>query len=115
MRRDWRAALADVRKAASAVAEFTQGLSFDDYRNDRMRRSAVERQLEIIAESLARLLRERPDVAVQIPDVSEAIGMRNILIHGYDVVDQALIWKTTQWDVPRLLEAVEKLIAAADE
>jgi uncharacterized protein with HEPN domain len=47
--------LYDMQQAAMAIAEFTAGKTLDDYRTDRMLRSAVERQFEIIGEALAQL------------------------------------------------------------
>jgi uncharacterized protein with HEPN domain len=55
MQRDARAFLWDAHSAAKAIAEFTCGKSFDDFSNDLMLRSAVERQFEIIGEALSQL------------------------------------------------------------
>jgi uncharacterized protein with HEPN domain len=40
-----------MREAARAVAEFTKGLSYEDYLRDRMRQLALERAVEIIGEA----------------------------------------------------------------
>jgi uncharacterized protein with HEPN domain len=71
-----------VRRAADLVAEFVQGRSFDDYLADRLLRSAVERQLEIVGEALNRLAKEVPALAARIPDLRPAIAARNVLIEG---------------------------------
>jgi uncharacterized protein with HEPN domain len=57
MRRDPRSFLWDVCNAADAIASFVHGRSFGDYSTDRMLRSAVERQFEIIGEALSQLAR----------------------------------------------------------
>ena len=82
MRRDPRSFLWDVRDAADAIASFTQGRSFGDYLADRMLRSAVERQFEIIGEALSQLAKTDPDLAARISDVRRIIDFRNVLIHG---------------------------------
>jgi uncharacterized protein with HEPN domain len=51
MRRDPRAYLWDVREAADAISSFVHARSFNDYSNDLMLRSAVERQFAIIGEA----------------------------------------------------------------
>jgi uncharacterized protein with HEPN domain len=75
MDHDSRGWLWDVRRAADDVAEFVQGRGFADYLTDRLLRSAVERQLEIIGEALNRLAREAPEIAARIPD--SATGHRH--------------------------------------
>ena len=87
MRRDPRAYLADIIEAAGLVIQFTKGLDLEAYRADRMVRSATERQLEIVGEALTQLRRVAPDISARIPDHRRIIGFRNVLIHGYDVVD----------------------------
>jgi uncharacterized protein with HEPN domain len=52
--------LYDVRQAAALLREFSAGKSFDQYAQDAMLRSAVERQFEIIGEALAQLSRIAP-------------------------------------------------------
>jgi uncharacterized protein with HEPN domain len=44
-----------------------------------------------------------------IPDAGAAIGLRNRIVHGYDTVDDALIWRLVQDKVP----AIKAQIAAA--
>jgi uncharacterized protein with HEPN domain len=55
MQRDPRAFLWDAREAATAIGEFVNGKTFDDYAANRMLRSTVERQFEIIGEALNQL------------------------------------------------------------
>lgn len=51
MRRDPRSFLWDAREAADAIESFAQARTFQDYMSDRMLRSAIERQFEIIGEA----------------------------------------------------------------
>ena len=55
MDRDPRAYLWDARDSADAIAEFVTGRTLNDYLADRMLRSAVERQFEIVGEALRQL------------------------------------------------------------
>jgi uncharacterized protein with HEPN domain len=43
-------------------------------------------------------------------DDRQIIAFRNILIHGYDLVDHALVWSTIETQVPALLRDVEGLL-----
>jgi len=86
----------------------------DDYRSDVMLRSAVERQFEIIGEALARLERLDPSTASQIKDVREIIAFRNVLAHGYGVIDDGIVWGNIQLEVPDLLQTVVRLLQLPD-
>lgn len=110
MRRDVRAFLWDVREAADRIGEFTQNVDFDEYKRDVMVRAAVERQLEIIGEALNHLAALDPGMAERIPASRQAIGLRNVLIHGYATVDDALVWHTARTDVPLLRCRVAELL-----
>src|SRR4051794_31888214 len=90
----------DVRNAADRIATFITGMTVEDYLADELRRSAVERQLEIVGEALNNLRRVDPDTAVLIPDINRVIGLRNVLAHGYAVVDDEVVWAAASARVP---------------
>jgi len=88
MDHDPRAYLWDAREGADAIESFVRRRTFEDYHADMMLRSAVERQFEIIGEALRRLEKAAPDLAAKLPERSQAIAFRNILIH-----DDAIVWR----------------------
>ena len=60
-RREPKAFLHDISVACARIDEFTHGIDFERYRGDALIRSAVERQFEIIGETLNRLSQSDPD------------------------------------------------------
>ncbi|MGZ5620598.1 MAG: HepT-like ribonuclease domain-containing protein [Methylobacter sp.] len=84
MQRDPRAYLWDAREAAAAILEFVAGKTFEDYTNDRMLRSAVERQFEIIGEALNQLCKIEPQWADRIPDVPQTLQDRSRVVPRSD-------------------------------
>ena len=110
MDHDPRAYLWDAKKSAEAIAEFVSGRTFDDYAADSMLRSAVERQFEIIGEALRQLEKAAPNVALRLPERSQAIALRNILIHGYDSIDNGIVWRTIHESLPALRARVAALL-----
>jgi uncharacterized protein with HEPN domain len=70
---------------------------------------AIERALEVIGEAANRLPMEFRD---KYPDVEwrKIIGMRNVLIHGYDVVQHEVLWDTVQESIPTLLNQLTKIL-----
>jgi uncharacterized protein with HEPN domain len=72
---------------------------------------AVTRAFEVIGEAARNVPVEiRAHVSSQLP-WSEMIGMRNVLIHDYVGVDEAVIWRTIQEDLPSLCESVRGILA----
>ena len=110
MRLESKKHLEDIRRAAALLGEFTHSKSLEDYTADAMLRSAVERQFEIVGEALNRLNKADPDTAERIPDYRRAITFRNILIHGYDVLDHRVVWDVLQHHLPILAQAGEGLL-----
>jgi len=98
-------------EACRAIERFTDGVSFDEYAGDLMRRSAVERQFEILGEALKLASATDPDIETALPDLPGIVGMRNRIIHGYDAVDDEIVWDAVQHHVPSLLRALSALLA----
>ena len=65
--KDDRAYLWDMLTAAQAVMAFVQGKTLDDYLDDLMLRSAVERQVEILGEAARRVSPAFQDLHPEIP------------------------------------------------
>ncbi len=110
MRLESKKHLEDIRRAAALLAEFTADRSFAEYTCDALLRSGVERQFKIIGEALNRLHKTEPSVAEQVPDYRRVISFRNILIHGYDVLDQRVIWDIVRNHLPELAATVRTLL-----
>lgn len=102
MDHDPRAYLWDARESADAIADFVKGRTLDDYLADRMLRSAVERQFEIVGEALRQLEKAALNLAREVPELPQAIAFRNILIHGYTTIDDRTVWRTIQESLPAL-------------
>lgn len=110
MGRDPRAFLWDVLENADAISQFVHGREQNDYLADGMLRAAVERKLEIIGEALNQLSKVAPELAARVPEAAQAIGLRNVLIHGYTLTDNNIVWRTIQTDIPRLRTNVDALL-----
>ena len=114
MRLEARKLLEDVRRASELITDFVSGRTVGDYEADPFLRSAVERQFEVVGEALNRLRRSDPAVADQISRISRIISFRNVLIHGYDMVDHEVVWDVIETHLPELREQVRTLLAEAD-
>ena len=111
LRREPKTLLWDALEAAKAIADMTAGESFVDFDRDLVLRSAVERQFEILGEALGQLDRLDATLAAKIPDLRQIVAFRNVLIHGYALIDRARVWKAVEDDLPPLRTTLEDLLA----
>src|SRR5437660_1475474 len=86
--------LEDVRLAAQEIQEFTKDRSLADYQSDRLLRAGVERLFIVIGEALTRLEKLDAALASMVTDYRKVIGFRNVLVHGYETIDDAIVWQT---------------------
>jgi uncharacterized protein with HEPN domain len=105
----------DAKTAADDILQFVAGRGLDHYLDDKMLRSAVERQFTIIGEALVGLRRIAPDLATEIADLQRIVAFRNVLIHDYGAVDDGLVWKMIENNLPDLRATIERLLRDAPQ
>lgn len=115
MRPESAALVWDALDAATSIVSFLDGVTLDGYVKDLLRRRAVEREFEIIGEALGRLSRIDPETAARIPSLRNAVGLRNVLIHGYAEIVDDRIYDTAVQDLPGLIDVLKALMAEAGE
>jgi uncharacterized protein with HEPN domain len=110
MKNEVLAHLHDTVQAGKALKTFVAGRTFEHYTSDEQLRSAVERKFEIMGEALNRIHRDEPAVLEHIRDHRDVISFRNILIHGYDAIDDRIVWGVIEDDLDNLIEDAEALL-----
>jgi len=103
--------LEDVAQAADAIVQFTAGKTLADYMEDPLLRAAVERKFEIIGEALVRLSKSDASVVERITEYKRIIAFRNVLIHGYNNVDDLLVWGVVESKLAALRRDVATLLS----
>jgi len=101
-RRDARALLEDIIAASDAVTEMVRDRTLESYTGDFVIRSAVERQLIIVGEAVARVRDQDRALADRLGPVESIVGFRNILVHGYHMVAHEVVWSIALTDVPSI-------------
>jgi uncharacterized protein with HEPN domain len=110
MERDIDTHLYDIIQSCLSIQNFTQGLDFQVYASDGLVRSAVERQFIIIGEALNRIKRFDCTVYDRIRYAEQIVGFGNILVHGYDVISDQLVWQVLQSNLIELTEDCQRLL-----
>jgi uncharacterized protein with HEPN domain len=71
---------------------------------------AIEREFEILGETLNLASKEKDDLELAIPDLWKIIGLRNRIIHGYDTVRIEILWDIYQEKIPLLSKLLTELL-----
>jgi uncharacterized protein with HEPN domain len=101
--------LEDIRDATDEALQFTAGMTYDRYLADPLMRRAVERCIEIVSEASRHI---PPDRKAQHPEVPwrNIADIGNVLRHGYQMVDHAIIWSVVQDHLPALRPVIEAML-----
>lgn len=102
--------LYDIVNCCEFILEFTQDKTVADYKNDRVFRSALERELQIIGEAMLRLDNISPQTAEKISQHRSIIGFRHVLVHGYDSLNPDTVWNVIETKLHILLEQSKNLL-----
>lgn len=89
-----------------SILEIKKDFTF--YLSNKLLRRVVERELEIIGEAAGQLL--KIDDNFPIENARKIVDLRNWVIHGYDKVDDVIIWGIISTQLPKLQSQVEKLL-----
>jgi uncharacterized protein with HEPN domain len=73
-----------------------------------MLRRAVEREFEIMGEALKCV--DKIDPTINISSKRQVIGMRNRVIHGYDKIDDEIVWGIIIRHLPILRTEIDRLL-----
>jgi len=102
--------LYDMPSSCEFLLEFTQSKTVDNYIADRLFRSAIERELQIVGEALLQLNKIDSKTAGQIPDYMNIISFRHILVHGYDSLNPATVWNVIETKLESLKTKIQSLL-----
>jgi len=101
--------LFDIQESIDSIEKFLgDKRDFKIYMADKMLRRAVEREFEIIGEAMSRI--EKLDSLLDISGKKQIINMRNRVIHGYNKIDNEIIWGTIVRHLPTLKIEINNLL-----
>lgn len=88
-------------QAAEKVLHYTDGMSFTAFVSDGRTRDAVYHNLIVLGEAAGRMpatfVLEHDEIPWQ-----KMVSTRNALVHGYDVIDDRIVWKIVTDILPDL-------------
>ena len=100
--------LEDVIKWSARIAGYVEGKSFDDFNAESIMRDAVERCLEVVGEAAHHAALADPSLAEGEagPEIAKAYRMRNVIAHGYQIIEPRTIWDTATLSIPQFVDIV---------
>ena len=109
MPRDYKIYLNDILASIAKIEEYTKGVSYEEFYEERMREDAIIRNLMTIGEAVKNVPKE---VGSKSPatEWEEMAGLRDILIHQYFGTDLETIWSIVKDDLPKLKRDISALI-----
>ena len=105
-----RQSLEDMLGAARKIVEYAQGTTPASLPSVPMRLDAVLYEIVVLGEAARRLSPEIRAAHSEIP-WREIIGMRSVVTHGYDQVDDEELWQVIERDLPELISKLEVILA----
>ena len=94
---------------ADEITAIVAGRTREDLDTNRELRRALERCVELVGEAATRLPADWRESHNEIP-WRQIIAMRNVMIHGYDVVLSDVLWNVVTNDVPKLRAEIKLLL-----
>ena len=109
MDEDLKKYLYDINESIISIESYIgRKKDFNVYMSNKMLRRAVEREFEIIGEAMNRI--DKVDPEINLSSKGLIIGMRNRVIHGYDKIDNVIVWGTIVRHLPILKKEIDQLM-----
>lgn len=108
-RHDDRVYLHHMLDHARTAVEFVSGENRASLDSNPMLRYSLLHLITVLGEAANRV---SPECKTRHNQVvwKDIIGMRNMLIHGYDVVDLDILWETVRTDLPALIYVLQEVL-----
>lgn len=106
MKKDDSVYLHHILDAFEQIESYTNGVSYDDFAENRLLQDGVIRQLEVMGEAARNITEDLRSAHSNIP-WRQMIGLRNRMIHAYFNINLQIIWEIIQGDIPNLREDIK--------
>jgi uncharacterized protein with HEPN domain len=113
MKRETAKRLLDARNACADIERYTTPEMQAALPDRRSLFLILYQLIEIAGEALNAAYKEDPDLGESIPSLRQVVDMRNRLIHGYDSVDDSIVWIVATERIPALRERLDALLRDA--
>jgi uncharacterized protein with HEPN domain len=101
--------IGDILESANRIIAYTEGMSYEQFIDDRKTKDAVVRNFEIIGEAANRL---QDEFKVAHPEINwhHLKGLRNRIVHEYFGIDDSIIWNIKEDYLPILINRLSRIL-----
>jgi uncharacterized protein with HEPN domain len=100
----------DMLNAVEKIERYCRAIrSFEEFSNQDIVIDAVLRNLEVIGEAAVNIPENIRSMYQEI-SWKRVVGLRNVVIHGYFVVDLQIVWTIIIKQLPGLKETLKKMV-----
>jgi uncharacterized protein with HEPN domain len=107
--RTWLERIEDILVCAHNIHDFTMGMSPDEFLKDQRTSHAVAFEFTTMGEAARATPAEVQKRYPHLPwDKMQAI--RNVLVHEYFRIDEEILWRASQEEIPPLMAQLEEIL-----
>lgn len=106
LERKWAYCIEHILDAISRIQRYTANMTEPEFTANLLVVDAVIRNFQVIGEAARRVPIELQARHPEIP-WAQMMGMRNVIVHGYDVIRLDIVWRTIQENLPPLIEPLK--------
>ena len=109
MKREYKLYLNDINDCIKKIEEYLKGISEDEFNKNKLLQDGVIRRFEIIGEASRNIPRALKEKNKHVP-WSDMSQFRDLISHSYFEVSINRIWKAFKEDIPKIKEAMKKIV-----
>jgi len=99
----------DLEQAILNMENIIRGCTDVEFKENMMMKLAVERLFEIIGEAVNRIKKNDKTIYEMIDESDKIICFRNVITHGYDIIDDDITWSISNEKIPVLKESIRRI------
>lgn len=97
-----------ILKAILDIQTFTQGITFEDFKNDLKAYYACLYQFAVIGEAVVHM---DPDILASFEYPWYKVrSFRNFIMHEYQAIDEKVVWDTIEQELPEFRKLMERIL-----
>ena len=106
-------ALHDIVVWGEKLARHIEGHTLESFLADEKTQGPVSRCIEVVGEASRRLMEASPGIEVRYPELElcKAYAARNVLAHGYLIVELETVWVAATRSIPAMVAQARTILA----